>query len=129
MVVEGAGTHNGVTNDLLDTARSVQRVICPPKNSYSVYDTILEACQKFDKDKLFLVSLGAAAKPLAQDLYGAGYRVIDIGNLDNEYEWFLEGTTVKHDVPKIKILTEEDNRKAGFDKYLGEIAVRIEPAQ
>ena len=31
VVVEGEKTHNGVGNDLLDTARSVERIICPPR--------------------------------------------------------------------------------------------------
>ena len=126
VVVEGAATHNGVTNNLLDKAASVERIVCPPKNAYSAYDRILEACKKCDKSKLFLLSLGATAKPLAQDLFNEGYRVIDIGNLDIEYEWYLMGATEKVEIPKNKILTVEENEKAGFDKYLLEIKERIE---
>jgi len=51
---------------------------------------ILDGCRKFPKDRLFLLSLGVTAKFLAEDLYRDGYRVIDIGNLDMEYEWFLQ---------------------------------------
>lgn len=126
VVVEGAATHNGVTNDLLDSAKSIRRVICPPKNSYVAYDIILEACKKFGTTNLFLLSLGPTAKPLAEDLFHLGYRVIDIGNLDNEYEWFLAGTNDKFEVPKTKVITIEDNVRAGFNKYLNEVVERIE---
>ena len=43
------------------------------------------------KTKLLLVSMGACAKALTYDLYLDGYQVIDVGNLDIEYEWFLRG--------------------------------------
>lgn len=83
VVVEGERTHNGVGNDLLDTARSVERIICPPSNAYGAIPDILDACTAYGKDRLFLLSVGVAAKFLAVDLFERGYRVLDIGNLDN----------------------------------------------
>lgn len=126
VVVEGVATHNGVTNDMLDLAHSVERIICPAKNAYLAYDRILDSCLKYDKDKLFLLSLGATAKPLAEDLFNAGYRVIDIGNLDVEYEWYLTGTTEKVELPKNRVVTESDNINAGYDNYLAEVKQIIE---
>ena len=48
---------------------------------------------KIGKDKLILLSLGPAAKVLAYDLFLAGYRVVDVGHVDMEYEMFLRGET------------------------------------
>ncbi|SCY70210.1 GT-D fold domain-containing glycosyltransferase [Butyrivibrio sp. INlla14] len=125
VVVEGVSGHNGVGNDLLDTSRSVERIICPPSNAFASYDKILEACLEYGVDRLFLLAIGAAAKPLAQDLFRKGYRVIDIGNLDTEYELYLRGAMEKMPIEKRSIITEEENICAGYSKYLGEITKRI----
>lgn len=124
-VVEGAASHNGAGNNLLSKASDVRRIICPSSGAYAVYDRILAACKNESKDRLFLVSLGPAAKPLAEDLYHSGYRVIDIGNLDLEYELFLRGAQHKMPIAKYQIKTQEDNIKAGFTDYLGQITTVI----
>ena len=126
VVVEGTRSHNGVGNDLLDSAAHVERIICPPKDAYAAYDRILEACKAYPIGTMFLVSLGVTAKFLTEDLFLSGYRVIDIGNLDMEYEWFLQGTKEKQPVKKHEIIGEEENRKAGYLDYLEQIKVVIE---
>lgn len=126
VVVEGARTHNGVGNDLLDSARSIERIIGPSSNAYDHLDEIIEVCREYPKDRLFLVSLGAAAKPLTEKLFLEGYRVLDIGNLDMEYEWFLNKVTKKEEVPKHSIIGNEANEKAGYHQYLKQIRKRIE---
>lgn len=127
--VEGAGTHNGVENDLFDGAASIERIICPPYNAFNVYDQIIEECRKVSKDKLILISLGSTAKVLAADLFESGYRVIDIGNLDMEYEWYLRKAEDKPKIEKHQIIGEEANRKAGYTGYLQQIIVNIELAE
>ncbi len=126
VVVEGERTHNGVGNDLFEHARSINRIICPPSNAYDVYDKILEECEKASKDKLFLISLGVTAKMLAEDLFLQGYRVLDIGNLDMEYEWYLSKAEKKMEIGKHKIIGIEANEKAGYSEYLQQIIARIE---
>ena len=125
VIVEGSASHIGADNDLLSKAKSVERIICPPHNAYDAYGKILDACKEYDHDRLFLLALGATAKPLAEDLFHEGYRVIDIGNLDMEYCWFISGATEKKVLEKHSIVTKEDNLKAGFDEYLNEIKVTI----
>lgn len=125
VVVEGERTHNGVGNDLLDTARSIERVICPPSNAYEAIPAILGACTAYGKDRLFLLSVGVAAKFLAVKLFEQGYRVLDIGNLDMEYEWFVRRSPGKMKLEKHGFVSEETNRAAGYTAYLEQIKVRI----
>lgn len=126
VVVEGSRTHNGVGNNLLDTAARVDRIICPPKDAYASYDRIYEACKSFPQETMFLLSLGVTAKFLAENLFLAGYRVIDIGNLDMEYEWFLQGARQKAPVFKHEIIGERANKEAGFKEYLEQIRIIVE---
>ena len=123
--VEGEISHNGVDVDLFDNVRSTERIICPSSQAWQVYPRILAACRKLSKDRLILVSLGAAGKVLTFDLIEQGYRVLDIGSLDMEYGWFCEGAVQKCRVPKHEIRTWEENQAAGYQEYLEEIIETI----
>ena len=125
VVVEGVRTHNGVGNDLLDTAASIERILCPPSDAYGALPEIIDACTAYDKDRLFLLSVGVAAKFLAVELFKRGYRVLDIGNLDMEYEWYVRRAPGKMKLEKHGLISEEENRAAGYVEYLGQIKVRI----
>lgn len=126
VVVEGERTHNGVGNDLFQYARTIERIIGPARDAYYAVDDIFAYCRKYPKDRLFLISLGVAAKFLTQKLFLEGYRVLDIGNLDMEYEWYLAGTMEKIAIPKHEIVGEEANRAAGYTEYLEQIQTRIQ---
>ncbi len=121
VVVEGAKTHNGVGNNLLDSARSIERIICPPSDAYGALPAILEACTRYGRDRLFLLSVGVAAKFLAVELFRLGYRVLDIGNLDMEYEWYVRRTPGKAVIEKHSVVGEAANRSAGYEEYLGQV--------
>lgn len=123
VVVEGERSHNGVGNDLLDRAAGVERIICPPKDAYGSLNRILEACMQYDRERLFLLSVGVAAKFIAMELFEKGYRVLDIGNLDMEYEWYVRGADHKIPLEKHEIVGEEANREAGYTEYLQQIKV------
>lgn len=128
VIVEGSRTHNGVGNDLLDTAKTIERIICPPSDAYGAIPAILEACAAYEKDRLFLLSVGVAAKFLAAELFRQGYRVLDIGNLDMEYEWYVRRAPGKCKLEKHDIAGEEANRKAAlhdeaYAAYLKQVKV------
>ena len=99
--VEGALTRLGVGNDLFENALKIQRIEAPAENSFDRYDDILKASLRHaQSDTLFLIALGPAAGVLAYDLYKAGYQAVDVGHVDLEYEWYLNGkggrSEVKH---------------------------------
>ena len=88
LVVEGEFSRLGVGNDLFNNMNSIQRIICPSENAFDEYDEIFEKILEYGKNKLILLALGPTATVLAYDLYKVGYRAIDIGHVDIEYEWF-----------------------------------------
>lgn len=91
LFVEGESTRMGVGNDLFGNAKSIQRILAPDKNAFSVYTKIFEEVKKAERDCLVLIALGPAATVLSYDLCEEGYWAIDIGHLDLEYEWYLKG--------------------------------------
>lgn len=121
VVVEGEGTHTGAGNDLLALAASIERVLCPGLNAYLAYPEIREACLSFSKEKLFLFAVGNTAKLLITDMVKEGYRAIDIGNLDMEYEWYLSSAVGKEEIRKHSIVGKESNLQAGYEEYWSQV--------
>ena len=133
LIVEGEHTRFGVGNDLLDNARSVQRILTLDKNCFSVYDKLLQNVKEVGKDRLILIVLGPVATIMAYDLAKMEkYWAIDIGQLDVEYEWCLRQVTERCDIPYktvSEILQYDDLDvnldEAWFSQYQDEIVAII----
>ncbi|RSJ40209.1 SP_1767 family glycosyltransferase [Streptococcus sanguinis] len=95
LIVEGLTSRSGVGNDLFDGAKSIKRIICPSRNAYSKLDAIKQAVREYADNRLILTMLGPTAKVLVYDLVQEGYRALDIGHIDSEYEWFQMGASHK----------------------------------
>ena len=98
LIVEGEYTRFGVGNDLLDNAASVSRIIVPSKNAFDEYEIIKEKTCQYGRDKLILAIIGPTATVLAYDLANENYWIVDIGQFDTEYEWFLRGVQERCEV-------------------------------
>jgi|SRR5690625_656456 len=90
LIIEGENTKLGVGNDLFANSKSINRLICPSKNAFNVYDQIVQQATYYGKDKMILIALGPTATILAHDLAHRGLWAIDIGHVDVEYMWFLK---------------------------------------
>lgn len=95
LIVEGEQSRLGINNDLFENCSSIKRILCPVNNAYSKYDEILCEIKKHEKPDLILIALEPTATVLAYDLAHIGYQAIDIGHIDIEYEWFLQGVKNK----------------------------------
>ena len=87
LIVEGATSRSGVGNDLFDKANSIKRIICPSHNAFSKIKEIREKILEHSEGRLILLMLGPTAKVLAYQLTQQGYRALDLGHIDSEYEW------------------------------------------
>lgn len=127
--VEGKMSRLGVGNDLFDNCKSIKRIICPTRNAFEAYDRILEACAKLPKETLFIIALGPTATVLASDLSKLGYRALDLGHIDVEYEWFLLKATKKVAI-KNKYVNEAKKGRINSDlndeNYLSEIIETVQ---
>lgn len=128
-IIEGVYARNGLGNDLFESAASIRRVLCPPKNAWDKYDTIYKSIvENVSKSSLILISLGPTATVLAYDLMKAGYQALDIGQLDNEYDWFLEGATEQVDIPGKQVAEFQNNvitKPINDENYYHQVIVDI----
>lgn len=95
VLIEGDKTRTGYGNDLFDNALSIERILCPTKNAYDFMDEISDCSERIEKEKLIVIVLGPAGKVLAYKLFKLGYQVIDIGQIDMDYDWYLSGSGIK----------------------------------
>ena len=86
-------------NDLFDNIKSIERILCPAEDAFNKYNEILNEIKKVENSKLILLALGPTATVLAYDLHRLGYKAIDIGHVDIEYEWYLRKAETKIKIP------------------------------
>lgn len=95
LIVEGATTRSGVGNDLFNNVLSIKRIICPSHHAFSKVDAIQQAILDHAPGRIILLMLGPTAKILAYRLSQLGYRALDLGHIDPEYEWMKMGAETK----------------------------------
>lgn len=127
VLIEGEKSRLGVGNDMFDNIKSIKRILCPPENAYFKYKEIEQEVAKIGKETLILISLGPTAKVIAYDLFLLGYRVIDIGHIDMEYEMFLRKETKQVKVPHkyFNEINERNPEECNDTKYLNQIIATI----
>lgn len=127
VLVEGNQTRTGQGNDLLDNAKSVSRILCPTKNAFTYYNEILYEVKKVSTENMILMALGPAGKVMACDLVAWGYQVIDIGQLDIDYEWYRAGKEMRVPVPTkyVAELPPAEIEEINDPKYANEIIAHI----
>lgn len=127
IIIEGEKSRLGMGNDLFANAKSVRRILGPSTQSFSKYDELLKETESHGKDALYILAMGPSASIMAYDLAKKGYRAIDMGNIDTEYEWFLAGATEKQPV-KNKLVYEAMRGEVGEAddlEYLSQIIAKI----
>lgn len=128
LFIEGEQTRLGIGNDLFDNAKSIQRILAPAKNAFAEYDSILSTAIQHGNGKLIILALGPTATILANDLDKYGFRALDLGHIDIEYEWYLRGSKERVAIPGKFTNEAADGRQVAEcldEKYLSQIIARV----
>ncbi len=115
---------------MLNNASSVHRIICPSTNAWESYEKIVETAVALIplENSVVLCCLGPTATVLAYDLHKRGYRALDLGHIDIEYEWFKSGTTVMTKIAGKAVNEMHDNSPTENDlpeEYVRQIIARV----
>lgn len=121
IIVEGYDSNIGCGNDLFAKARSVRRVLCPQKDAWDSYGNILKAVIRYaEKQDLICISLGPTATVLAYDLAKKGFQALDVGQIDNEYEWFIRKVQERTDISGKFVAEIQTSCCAEYIDYVGD---------
>lgn len=127
LLIEGEKSRVGVGNDLFSQAASVKRILGPAQNAFGKEQELFNEAVKISKDTLVLLALGPAAKVLGYKLFKEGFRVIDIGHADMEYEMFVRQAPVQTKV-KYKYfneILETSPEDCSDSEYLSQIIAKV----
>lgn len=127
LIVEGENTRLGVGNDLFDQCQSIKRILCPAKNAYDKYNEILNYVKMYSNNKLVIIALGPTATVLAYDLGVNNIQALDIGHIDIEYEWYLQGATKKQAIKgkEVQEIHSVNDSILYDEKYESQILLKI----
>ena len=128
LLVEGDESRLGVGNDLFDGVSSMRRILCPSRNAFASYDAIMSATlENVHPGDLVLLALGPTATVLAYDLCREGVQAVDIGHIDNEYEWMRMRAKKKVPIPGKAVDEAGSYGDAAPEdaRYAGQIAARV----
>lgn len=131
IIIEGHLSRLGVGNNLFDDAKSIVRILGPAEHAFDKYDEILNKAVEVGKsynNAIFIIALGPTATVLAYDLYKSGFQALDLGHIDNDYEYYLHNATERYAIPGkyVNNLTKEDEVESIVDnKYDSQIIARI----
>ena len=129
LLVEGEHVRTGVGNDLFQNVAGLRRILCPPANAFDKYEQVLQCVKdNVHSEDLVLLCLGPTATVLAYDVSQFGIQAIDLGQIDNEYEWFLNEATKRSGiegkaVPELEEWHIPDECKD--NRYIRQIVARI----
>lgn len=133
IIIEGRLSRLGVGNDLFEHADSVIRILGPAEHAFDKYDELLKSAikvgERFNKEKaLFIIALGPTATVLAYDLHKEGFQALDLGHIDNDYEYYLNKASERYAITGkyVNNITEEsDVQDIKDNEYESQIVDRI----
>lgn len=129
ILVEGRYARIGIGNDFLSNAISVKRVLCPPQNCWDKYEEIINLVKRIaHPEDLICISLGPTATVMAYDLAKEGFQALDIGQVDNEYEWYIRGSKERVPIPGKMVAEIRDSMHEEYinvEKYNSQIVAEI----
>ncbi len=91
LIVTNKSVVNQCSYNIYDNAKEVNYLWVPSKEAFSSYEDIYAKAVAYDKDTLIIAAAGSCSKVLADDLSKIGYRVLDLGHLMQDYDWWRKG--------------------------------------
>lgn len=129
LILEGEQTRLGIGNDLFQNASSVKRILAPAVNAFDSYEEIKQKVIDNYHGELLLIALGPTATVLAAEFSALGIWALDIGHIDIEYEWYLNGAETKMAVSGKFTNEVESGRvvaECNDESYLSQIIARVD---
>ena len=75
--------------DYLDNAKSLNFIMAPVREAYSVIDDLEQQAYKFPKSSLFILQVGPTATVLAYRMACKGYQALDLGHVSMFYRRYM----------------------------------------
>ncbi len=89
--------------DIFSNAKNIKYIFIPNKNCYSKTKYVYQEIEKYGKDKIYILQAGPAATVWAAELADMGYRALDLGHLQKQYDFYKQGIDMSKSENVIKM--------------------------
>ena len=96
-IVTGDRVYNNIQYNIFENASEISYIFGPTENAFDKYNELREQLQNVTKDNILIFALGPAGKVLAYDMYKLGYRVLDLGHLIKDYDFYKKSKSMTSD--------------------------------
>ena len=93
-VITGDRVYNNIEYNIFENASEISYIYGPTENAFDKYEEIKAELMNVPKENILIFALGPAGKVLAYDMYQLGYRVLDLGHLIKDYDFYMKSSTM-----------------------------------
>ena len=94
VIVNCKNAIKNIEYDIYDNAKKIDYIYISNKNCYSDTNFVYNEIEKHGKDKLYILQAGPSAKVWAAELALKGFRVLDLGHLQKQYDYYKKGIDI-----------------------------------
>lgn len=87
-IICGDEVFSKIKYNVFDNASDISYIYGPTIRAFEKYDELKEKVLNAPKDSILIFALGPCGKILAYDAFHAGYRVLDMGHLIKNYDFY-----------------------------------------
>lgn len=87
-IICGNRVFKEIKYNIFENAASINYILGPTKNAYCLYEELKKTILTRPKDELLIFALGPCGKVLAYEAFLKGYRVLDLGHLIKDYDYY-----------------------------------------
>ena len=93
-IITGDRVFNKIDYNIFENAKSIEYIYGPTVDAFNEYDSLKEKISKTYKNRILIFALGPCGKILAYDMYKQGYRVLDLGHLIKDYDFYKKSISM-----------------------------------
>ena len=93
-IITGDRVYNNIEHNIFENASEISYIYGPTENAFDEYEELKTKLINTPKENILIFALGPAGKILAYDMYKMGYRVLDLGHLIKDYDFYRKSKTM-----------------------------------
>lgn len=94
-IITGDRVFNPIEYNIFENARDITYIYGPTVNAFDEYENIKEKIiDSVPKDTTLVFALGPTGKIIAYDLFKKGYRVLDLGHVIKDYDFYKKSSAM-----------------------------------
>ncbi len=109
-IICGDRVFNNIEYNIFENAKDVQYIYGPTSNAFDKFDDLMQELDKIDRSRMLIFAIGPCGKALAYEMFKKGYRVLDLGHLVKDYDFYrklLEMTKEEFDAARSKFFGKD----------------------